>query len=104
MGQGDELDDDARASMGELIEPLLRGDQKSELCSAGTERSLSQVIAEVDTAEGRERVKSYLSKRPFPHYTPVAGQADLFRRIEADGSEVVGRFVGSEFVPVDVDC
>lgn len=73
------------------------------LKAAGTERSLSQIIAEVDTAKGRLRVESHLSKRPYPHYKPVPGHADLSSRIEADGREVLGRFVGRGFVPVEVE-
>ena len=70
---------------------------------AGGETPLSQILAEVDTAAGRKRVEAYLSSRPYPHFKPVAGQPDLFRRIEADGSETVGRFVGRKFEPVEVD-
>ncbi len=91
------------AGLGKSIEPLLRGDRTFMLQAAGSERSLSQLIAEVDTATGRQRVESYLSQRPYPHYKPVRGESDLFRRIEADGSEVVGRFVAREFVPVGVE-
>jgi hypothetical protein len=91
------------ASLGKSIEPLLRGDQLVMLQVAGAERSLSQIISEVDTAKGRNRVHSYLRKRPYPHYRPIPGHSDLFRRIEADGSEIVGRFVGREFEPVEVD-
>ena len=124
MGQpvklSDELVDDARAivpfshrsiagqiefwaDLGKSIEPLLRGDRVVALQAAGAQRSLSRIFAEVDSAKGRKRVESYLSGRPYPHYKPVAGHADLFRRIEADGSEVVGRFVAREFVPVEVE-
>ena len=118
MGQpvklSDELVDDARAvvpfsqrsiagqiefwaGLGKSIEPLLRGDRSIALQASGSERPLSQAIAEVDTAKGRKRVEAYLKKRPYPHYKPVAGRADLLRRIEADGSETVGRFVGRDF-------
>jgi hypothetical protein len=124
MGQpvklSDDLVDDARAivqfsqrsiagqiefwaGLGKSIEPLLRGDRMVMLQATGAERSLSQIIAEVDTAKGRKRVQAYLNKRPFPHYKPVAGRADLLMRIEANGSESVGRFVGREFVPAEVD-
>jgi hypothetical protein len=54
---------------------------------AGAERSLAQIMSEVDTARGRKRVEAYLNNRPYPHYKPVPGRPDLFRRIEADGSQ-----------------
>jgi hypothetical protein len=122
MGQpvklSDELVDDARAvvpfsqrsiagqiefwaGLGKSIEPLLRGDRSMLLRMSGCERPLSQAIAEVDTANGRKRVEAYLKKRPYPHYKPVPGQPELLRRIEADGSEVIGRFVGRDFVEVE---
>lgn len=122
MGQpvklSDELVDDARAvvpfsqrsiagqiefwaGLGKSIEPLLRGDRSMLLQRSGSERPLSQAIAEVDTAKGRNRVEAYLNKRPYPHYKPVPGEPELLRRIEADGSEVIGRFVGRDFVEVE---
>lgn len=124
MGQpvklSDELVDDARAvvpfsqrsiagqiefwaGLGKSIEPLLRGDRALTLQMAGAERSLSQILAEVDTAKGRKKVEALLSQRPYPHYKPVPDNPELVRRIEADGSESVGRFVGREFQAVEVD-
>ena len=124
MGQpvklSDELVDDARAvvpfsqrsiagqiefwaGLGKSIEPLLRGDRALTLQMAGAERKLSQILAEVDTAKGRKKVEALLSQRPYPHYKPVPDNPDLVRRIEADGSESVGRFVGREFQVVEVD-
>jgi hypothetical protein len=91
------------ASLGKSIEPLLRGDRPAMWQAAGAERSLSQIVAEVDTAKGRKRVATYLNKRPYPHYKAVPGHGDLFLRIEADGSEVLGRFMAREFVPVEVE-
>ncbi|MCM2374423.1 ParD-like family protein [Aporhodopirellula aestuarii] len=89
------------AGLGKSIEPLLRGDRSMLLRRTGSERPLSRAIAEVDTAKGRRRVEAYLKKRPFPHYKPVLGNPELLRRIEADGSEVIGRFVGRDFVEVE---
>jgi hypothetical protein len=91
------------ADLGKSIEPLLRGDRTLMLQAAGAEQSLAQVIAEVDTAKGRERVESYLNQRPYPHYKPIADRPGFFWRSAADGSEVVGRFVGREFVAAEVD-
>lgn len=66
------------ADLGKSIEPLLRGDRMVVLQAAGAEGSLSKIIAEADTAKGRKRVESFLSKRPYPHYKPVPGATDLF--------------------------
>ncbi len=118
MGQpvklSDELVDDARAvvpfsqrsiagqiefwaGLGKSIEPLLRGDRSMLLQRSGSERPLSQAIAEVDTAKGRKKVDAYLKKRPYPHYKPVPGKPEVVRRIEADGTETIGRFVDRQF-------
>jgi hypothetical protein len=85
------------AGLGKSLEPLLRGDRTLSLQKAGRDRPLSQVLAEVPTAKGREHVEAYLNSRPFPHYSPVSGHPELVLRIEADGTETVGRFVGRAF-------
>lgn len=122
MGQpvklSDQLVDDARAvaplsqrsiagqiefwaGLGKSIEPLLRGDRAMFLRASGSERPLSEAVAEVGTAQGGKRVEAYLAKQPFPHYKPVAGHPELLRRIDADGTEMIGRFVGRDFVEVE---
>ena len=124
MGQpvklSDELVDDARAvvpfsqrsiagqiefwaGLGKSIEPLLRGDYALSLQMAGKDRPLSKLLAEVETAKGRKRLEATLSKRPYPHYKPVPEHPDLVYRIEEDGSETVGRFVGRKFEKVKVN-
>ena len=124
MGQpvklSDELVDDARAvvpfsqrsiagqiefwaSLGKAIEPLLRGDRALALQMAGGERRLSRLVAEVETTKGRKKLAAVLNKRPYPHYTPVPDHPGLVCRIEADGTESVGRFVGREFQAVKDD-
>jgi hypothetical protein len=60
-------------------------------------RQLSECLASVDSDEGRLRVSAYLHSRPFPHYEPAPNSLDLLVRIEADGSRILGRFVGREF-------
>lgn len=123
MGQpvklSDELVDDARAvvpfshrsiagqiefwaGLGKSIEPLLRGDRALSLQMAGGDRPLSQLLAEVETVRGRKRLEATLSKRPYPHYKAVPEHSDLVCRIEDDGSETVGRFVGRDFKEVEV--
>ncbi|MCC6510061.1 MAG: hypothetical protein IT423_13220 [Pirellulaceae bacterium] len=124
MGQpvklSDELVDDARAvvpfsqrsiagqiefwaGLGKSIEPLLRGDRALALQMAGGERPLSQLLSEVETSKGRKRLESTLSKRAYPHYKPVPDHPDLICRIEEDGTETLGRFVGREFKANGVD-
>jgi hypothetical protein len=118
MGQpvklSDELVDDARAvvpfsqrsiagqiefwaGLGKSIEPLLRGDRALSLQMAGRDRPISQLLSEIETAKGRKRLEDTLQKRPYPHYKPLPGRPDLICRIEEDGTETVGRFVGREF-------
>ena len=119
MGQpvklSDELVDDARAvvpfsqrsiagqiefwaGLGKSIEPLLRGDRSMLLQRSGATRPLSESIAEVGTVKGKKKLEAYLEQGPYPHFKAVPGEPDLFRRIEADGTEMVGRFVGRDFV------
>lgn len=122
MGQpvklSDQLVDDARAvvpfsqrslagqiefwaALGKSIEPLLRGDRALALRAGGQERPLSEIVATVDSPTGRQRVADHLAQRPYPHYKPVPGRPERVCRIEADGSETVGRFVNREFVPIE---
>jgi len=64
-------------------------------------RSLSECLASIDSAEGRQRVSEYLHSRPFPHYEPLAEQPGLLLRTETDGTKTVGRFVGRRFETVE---
>jgi len=57
----------------------------------------------VDTQEGRQRVKDYLTSQPYPHYFAHPEQRGLLIREEEDGRKVVGRFINREFVEVDAD-
>jgi hypothetical protein len=115
----DELVDDARAvvpfsqrsiagqiefwaGLGKSIEPLLRGDRALSLQMAGGDRPLSELLAEVETRKGRKRLEAVLKERPYPHFKPVVGHPELICRIEENGSETIGRFVGREFIAVEV--
>ncbi len=122
MGQpvklSDELVDDARAvvsfsqrsiagqiefwaGLGKSIEPLLRGDRAISLQMAGGVRPLSALLADVETVKGRKRLEAVLSKRPYPHFKPAIDQPGLICRIEENGVETIGRFVGREFVAIE---
>jgi hypothetical protein len=89
------------AQLGRAIEPLLDGVRALALRRAGNIRPLSECLASVDSAEGRQRVFSYLTSRPYPHYEPDPAGRGLLVRVEKDGTRTVGRFVGREFRTVD---
>jgi hypothetical protein len=123
MGQpvklSDELVDDARAvvpfsqrsiagqiefwaGLGKSIEPLLRGDRALSLQMSGKERPLSELLAEVESAKGRKRLEAVLKRRPYPHFKPVVGHPELLCRVEEDGSETIGRFIGRNFIAAEI--
>ena len=87
------------AAIGKSLEPLLRGDRAMALRQAGSVRSLSEAMAEVDSPAGRQRVSDYLKSRPFPHFEPVKDRPGLLRKIDEDGTETIGRFVNRVFEP-----
>jgi hypothetical protein len=86
------------ARLGKSIEPLLRGDRALALQRSGTARSLAESIQAVDTAVGRDRVRTYLESLPFPHFEPCQDEAGMLVRIDEDGTRTRGRFVNREFV------
>jgi hypothetical protein len=83
------------AHLGRAIEPLLADAGTVAVRRAGSVRALSECLASVDSAEGRQRVTAFLESRPFPHYEPAP--EGLLIRIDADGTRTLGRFVGREF-------
>jgi hypothetical protein len=85
------------AQLGRAIEPLLEGSRALALRRAGAAVPLSERLASVDSASGRQRVALYLQSRPFPHYEPIPGSPGLLVRIDVDGTRTVGRFIGREF-------
>lgn len=85
------------AQLGKAIEPLLDGARALALRQAGGTRPLSELLATVDTDEGRCRVTAFLESRPFPHYEPASTSPGLLVRIEEDGTRTLGRFVAREF-------
>jgi hypothetical protein len=88
------------AQLGRAIEPLLEGSRAMALRRAGAAVPLSESLASVDSAQGRQRVASYLQTRPFPHYEPAPDAPGLLVRVDEDGTRTVGRFVGREFQAV----
>jgi hypothetical protein len=88
------------AQLGRAIEPLLQGSRALALRAAGAAVPLSKCLASVDSATGRRRVAEYLESRPFPHYHSAPDSPGLLIRIDADGTQTLGRFVGREFQAV----
>jgi len=86
------------ARLGRSIEPVLRGDRALALQQSGSVRPLSEMIASVDTDAGRERVRSHLGSRPFPHFEACPEEPGLLVKIDEDGSRTRGRFVNRVFV------
>jgi len=89
------------AQLGRAIEPLLSGAQSLALRQAGATKPLSEMLATVDSPQGRKRVAEYLASQPFPHYEPASDKPGFLVRIEADGSRTVGRFVNRQFKAAD---
>ena len=86
------------ARLGKSIEPLLRGDRALALQRSGTARSLAESIQSVDTDAGRDRVRTYLESRPFPHFEPCQDEAGMLVQIDEDGTRTRGRFINRTFV------
>jgi hypothetical protein len=86
------------ARLGKSIEPLLRGDRALALQRSGAARSLAESIQSVDTDVGRDRVRTYLESRPFPHFEPCHDEAGMLVKIDADGTHTRGRFINRVFV------
>jgi len=89
------------ARLGRAVEPLLSGEKVLALRRTGDLTPLAELLATVDSTEGRHRVAEVLAEQPFPHYEPAAGQPGLLVRIEADGQQTLGKFVGRKFRAVE---
>jgi hypothetical protein len=86
------------AKLGQAIDGLLNGVQAMALRRAGGIRPLSELVAEVGTPAGHEKLHAYLESEPFPHFEVHPTQAGFLIRIEEDGRRTVGRFVDRQFV------
>jgi hypothetical protein len=84
------------AKLGQAVEELLNGAQQRSLRRNGD--SLSEALARVDTPEGRRRVEEVVASRPYPHFRQAEERPGLLVRIDADGTETLGRFLRREFV------
>ena len=81
------------AQMGRAIEPLLSGTQSLALQQAGAAQPISELLATVDSPQGRQRVSEYLESQPFPHYESAPDLPGMLIRIEEDGTHTVEQFV-----------
>lgn len=88
------------ARIGKSLDELMTGRQITAVGRAAGDASALHRLDTVDTAEGRERVKAYLSSQPFPHYFAHPDDKTLLIREEASGQRTVGRFVDRQFVAV----
>lgn len=88
------------ASLGRSVELLLQGRQVMSLRRNAEAQPLSEALASVDTAAGRQRVAEVLAARPFPHFEQAPGHPGLLVRTDADGTETIGRFVNRVFEAV----
>lgn len=88
------------AQLGRAIEPLLDSSPSLAPRRTGGTVSLSQLIATVDSPEGRQRVAEYLKSIRFPHFEAAPGEPALLVRIDADGSHTLGRFRDGKFEAV----
>ncbi|MBX3415734.1 MAG: hypothetical protein KF708_23825 [Pirellulales bacterium] len=87
------------AMLGRSIEPFIEGQSLRRLHEQGATILLSELLGSVDSDEGRQRVFEYLKSRPFPHFKQHPDSPDLLIRIDADGTETIGRFIGRHFEP-----
>jgi len=85
------------AQLGRALEPMLAGAQALQLRRSGGTVPLSQLLAEVDTPAGRQRVVRALQAQPFPHYEAAPDRPGWMHRITEDGERTLGRFVGRKF-------
>lgn len=90
------------AQMGQAIEPLLSDTQAASLRRRPANSPFFNGLRTVDSPAGHRRVKKFLKSQAFPHYEPYTKKAGLLVRIEADGSRMIGKFVGRHFHPVAV--
>ena len=86
------------ARLGKAIEPLLQGDRVLALQQAGKAQKLEEILASVDTDEGRKRVHDYLNSRPFPHFEASTDEPGVIVKIDKDGTRTRGRFVNRAFI------
>lgn len=88
------------AQLGRALEPLLNGVQAMSILQRGAARPLIDLLQEVDTPEGQQRLQRHLEQRPFPHYAAHPNRPGLLIRTGEDGQQVIGRFIKRQFTAV----
>lgn len=86
------------AGLGKVVDSLLRSKDVLALKRSEGVKPLSECLAEVESPEGRQKLKEFLLAGPFPHYEAAEGKSGWLLRTEADGTRTVGRFVKRQFV------
>jgi hypothetical protein len=86
------------ARLGRAIEPVLNGHQAMALARRAPTRHLADILADIDTPAGRQRLEQHLAEVPFPHYQAHPSRAGILIRTTADGTRTTGRFVNRVFV------
>jgi ParD-like antitoxin of type II bacterial toxin-antitoxin system len=89
------------ARLGRAVEVLMRADHVHALKRLGDARPLSTSLEAVETAEGQQRLSSYLASRPFPQFEAAVGRPGLLVKVDEDGTRTFGRFVQRVFTPVE---
>lgn len=85
------------ASIGRALEVVLRGSEVARLKQVAA-KPLAEILREVGTPAGDERVAKYLDTLPFPHYRAAPDAPGLILRVSENGTRTVGRFVNRQFV------
>lgn len=91
------------AVLGKRMDALLDGQARRRVLHGAAAQPLSALVDSVNAPEGQARLQAHLESRPFPHFQPHPNRKGVFLRIEADGSQSVGRFVRREFVAESPD-
>jgi ParD-like antitoxin of type II bacterial toxin-antitoxin system len=86
------------AQLGKTIEPFFTANQAANSVEQAKHPSLVDIIASIDTPEGKRRTREYLASQPFPHFEAAFEPPGYLVRIDADGTRTVGRFVDQTFV------
>jgi DNA-binding CsgD family transcriptional regulator len=86
------------AKLGRIVDALIDGRTRGAVFQGKATRPLSELVAGIETSEGRARLKAHLESESFPHFEPHPTRRGVLARIEADGSRSIGRFVNREFV------
>ncbi len=63
-------------------------------------KPLGQILAEVDSSVGRERLQTHLESLPYPHFSQHPTLDGFFIKTEENGKETTGMFLNKEFVPI----